>query len=628
MIDMILANSAAGLLDLNLNQSQKVLSSNSFVMSFKDYSTHILSGNPREGQSLKEVKDLLLGQVELVKKGEFPDWLMAAIINDLKLSQIQSQESNRSRADALVNAFVKGIPWQDQVERINRLTKITKQEIVDFANKNYGNNYAVIYKRTGEDKNIIKVTKPEITPVEVNRQDKSPFLQNIATTPVEDIKPVFIDYKTDLTQSKIKSDIPLYYKKNEENELFNLNIIVDIGGFHDKKIPVAAGYFDYLGTSKYTPSQLKEEFYKLGCSYNISAGDEETTISLSGLNENFDKALSLLEEVISDVKPNKEALDNLVLDILKVRSDNKLDREKILWDAMYSFGKFGEKSPYTHILSESELKALSPDELVAIIKNLPSYKQKVLYYGPLSSEDISSKLNAEHNVSAAGLMNPPEAVKFEEVPVNENQVYIVHYPDMVQAEILLMSKKEKYNKDLVPYYTMYNEYFGGGMSGILFQELRESKALAYGTFSSYTTPAKKERSHYSIAYIGTQADKLPEATSSLVELLTDLPSSDITFNSAKDNLIQKINTERITKSGVLYNMLAAQKLGLDYDIRQDVYNKVQNFTVEDIQKFQQENVKGSKYIFLILGDKNKLDTKSLEKYGPVKYLTMEEIFGY
>jgi predicted Zn-dependent peptidase len=328
------------------------------------------------------------------------------------------------------------------------------------------------------------------------------------------------------------------------------------------------------------------------------------------------------------VKPNKEALDNLVLDILKVRSDNKLDREKILWDAMYSFGKFGEKSPYTHILSESELKALSPDELVAIIKNLPSYKQKVLYYGPLSSEDISSKLNAEHNVSAAGLMNPPEAVKFEEVPVNENQVYIVHYPDMVQAEILLMSKKEKYNKDLVPYYTMYNEYFGGGMSGILFQELRESKALAYGTFSSYTTPAKKERSHYSIAYIGTQADKLPEATSSLVELLTDLPSSDITFNSAKDNLIQKINTERITKSGVLYNMLAAQKLGLDYDIRQDVYNKVQNFTVEDIQKFQQENVKGSKYIFLILGDKNKLDTKSLEKYGPVKYLTMEEIFGY
>jgi predicted Zn-dependent peptidase len=199
---------------------------------------------------------------------------------------------------------------------------------------------------------------------------------------------------------------------------------------------------------------------------------------------------------------------------------------------------------------------------------------------------------------------------------------------MVQAEILMMSRKDKYNKDLVPYSTMYNEYFGGGMSGIVFQELRESKALAYGTFSSYTTPPKKDRSHYNIAYIGTQADKLPEATSSLYGLLNDMPVSEITFSSAKDNLIQKINTERITKGGILYSMLAAEKLGLDYDIRRDVYGKAQNFTIADIQTFQQENVKDSKYTFLILGDKNKLDIKSLEKYGPVKYLTMEEIFGY
>ena len=628
MIDMILANSAAGLLDLNLNQSQKVLGSGSFVMGYKDYSTHILYGNPREGQKLEEVKDLLLGQVEKVKKGDFPDWLIEAIINDLKLSQIKEQESNRSRANALVDAFIKDIPWEDQVNRIDRLSKITKQDIIDFANKNYGNNYAVVYKKTGEDKNVRKVEKPEITPVEVNRQDKSPFLQNISTTPVEDIKPVFIDYKNDLTESKIKNDIPLYYKKNEENELFNLNFVIDIGGFHDKKIPIAASYFGYLGTSKYTPSELKEEFYKLGCSYSISSGDEETTISLSGLNENFDKAITLLENVISDVQPNKDALDNLVLDILKVRADNKLNKEKILWDAMYSYGKYGEKSPFSDILSESELKLLSPDELTAKIKSLPSYKHKALYYGPLSNEEISAKLNNHHNVSAAGLINPPEAVKYEEVPTNENIVYVVNYPDMVQAEILMLSRKEKYNKNLAPYITMYNEYFGGGMSGIVFQDLRESKALAYGTFSSFTTPPKKERSHYNIAYIGTQADKLPEAVKGLADLLTDMPSSEVTYNSAKDNLIQKINTERITKAGILGSYLSAQKLGLDYDIRKDIYDKAQSLSLDDIQKFQQEHVKGSKYTILVLGDKNKLDTKALEKYGTVRYLTLEEIFGY
>jgi predicted Zn-dependent peptidase len=628
MTDMILANSAAGLLDLNLNQSQKVLGSGSFVMTYKDYSTHIIYGNPREGQKLAEVKDLLLGQVEKVKKGDFPDWLISAIINDLKLSEIKSQESNRSRANALVDAFILGIPWEDRVNRIDRLSKITKQDIIDFANKNYGGNYAVVYKKTGEDKNIVKVEKPPITPVEVNRQDKSSFLQNISNTPVEDIKPVFIDYKTDLTESKIKNDIPLYYRKNEENGLFSLNFVIDIGGFHDKKIPIAASYFGYLGTSKYSPSELKEEFYKLGCSYSISSGDEETIISLSGLNENFDEALGLLENVISGIQPNKEALDNLVLDILKVRADDKLNKEKILWDAMYSYGKYGAKSPFTNILSEQELKAISPDELVDRIKSLPSFKHKALYYGPLSDGEIISKLNSYHNVSAGGLVNPPEAQVFEELPTNENTVYVVNYPDMVQAEILMLSRKEKYNKSLAPYLTMYNEYFGGGMSGIVFQDLRESKALAYGTFSSFTTPPKKERSHYNIAYIGTQADKLPEALKGLMDLLTEMPSSEITFSSAKDNLLQKINTERITKGGILMSCLAAEKLGLDYDIRKDIYEKAQTLTLDDIQKFQTEHVRGSKYTILVLGDKNKLDAKALEKYGTVKYLTPEEIFGY
>jgi predicted Zn-dependent peptidase len=628
MVDMVLANSAAGLLDLNLNQSQKVLGSSSFVMTFKDYSTHILSGNPRKGQTLEEVQALLLEQVEKVKKGEFPDWLPQAIINDFKLSEIKNQESNRQRADYLVNTFIKGIPLEDQVNRINRLSKITKAEIVEFAKSNYKDNYAVVYKKTGEDKNVQKVEKPQITPVEVNRQDKSPFLKSISDAQVESIKPVFIDYKTDLTETKINNDIPLLYKKNDENESFNLNFVFDIGGAHDRKIPVAAGYFDYLGTSKYTPSQLKEEFYKLGCTYSVSSGDEQTTISLSGLNENFDKALNLMEDVIRDVQPNKEALDNLVSDIIKVRADNKLNQDKILWDAMYSYGKFGAKSPYTNILSETELKALTPDELVNIIKSLPSYKHKALYYGPLSNEQVTEKITSHHKVSSAGLNNPPEPVMFTEQPTNDNIVYVVDYPDMVQAEIIMLSKKGLYDKEKVPYITMYNEYFGGGMSGIVFQEIRESKALAYSTFSSYTTPQRKDRSHYNIAYIGTQSDKLPEAMAGLTELMVNMPSSEITFNSARDNLISKLNTERITRGGILNSYLAAQKLGLDYDIRKDIYDKSASITIEDIQKFQNENVKDSKYTILVLGDKDKLDIKTLEKYGPVKYLTLEEIFGY
>ena len=628
MIDMILANSAAGLLDLNLNQNQKVLASGSFVVTNKDYSAHVLYGNPRDGQKLEQVKSLLLEQIEKVKKGEFPDWLISAIINDIKLSEIKSQESNRSRAGNIVEAFVKDVPWEDDVNRTQRLAGISRQDIIDFANKNYNDNYVVVYKRTGEDKNVQKVEKPQITPVEVNRQDKSDFLKEVSEMKTEDIKPVFVDYKNDLSVTGIKNDIPLLYKKNEENELFTLSIVFDIGDYNNKYLSMATGYFSYLGTSKYSPSQLKEEFYKLGCSYSISSGEDQTALTLSGLNENFDKAFILLESVINDLKPEDAALKNLVSDIIKVRADNKLDKEKILWDAMFSYGKYGQKSPYTDIMTEAELAAIDPMQLINAIKELPNYKQKILYYGPLSEDVLKTKLNNDYTLIPDNLKEAPVPVKYEELTTADNTVYVVNYPDMVQAEILMLTKKENYDKDKIPYIALYNEYFGGGMAGIVFQELRESKALAYSTFSSYTIPNKKEKAHYNLAYIGTQSDKLPEAMTGLFQLLNDMPESEITYNSAKDNLIQKFNTERITKAGILNSYLSAQKLGLDHDIRKDIYDKAQTLSLDDIKKFQAENIKDSKYTILVLGDKNKLDIATLSKYGTVKYLTLEEIFGY
>jgi predicted Zn-dependent peptidase len=628
LIDMILSNSSVGLLDLNLNQQQKVLSSTSSAILMKDYSVHYFEGSPRKGQKLEEVKELILQQIEKLKKGDFPDWMPQAIINNMKLDQIKSFESNRSRAGAMMNSFIRDVPWDKFITRINRLSKITKKDIVDFANKNYKDNYVVVYKRIGEDKNVTKVDKPQITPVDVNRQEQSDFLKNIAGMKEENIKPVFIDYKNDLTFGTIGKNIPVLYKQNVENELFNLNFVIDYGDYSNKMLSLAAGYFDYLGTSKYTASQLKEEFYKLGCSYAISSSDDQTIISLSGLNENMDKGLALLKEVLNDLQPDQEALDNLVQGILKSRSDAKLNKETILWDALLSYGIYGKNSPYKYILSEVELKQAKPEELIMILKSLPSYSQKVLYYGPSSIDEAIAKINLSKPFPDGELKTAPEPVKFSELPVNENNVYVANYDGMVQAEIIFLSTKSPFNKDLVPYISMYNEYFGSGMSGIVFQEIRESKALAYSAFSTYTTPGKKEKMHLNFSYIGTQADKLPEAMQSILELLNNMPESENTFESAKNNIIQKINTERITKGGIMMNYLASQKLGLDHDIRQDVYEKVQTLTMEDVKNFQDKYIKNSKYTILVLGDKTKLDAETLSKYGKVQYLNLEEIFGY
>lgn len=627
LISRILYNRTAGLIDIDLNQSQKVLEASAFVMDFKDYSSFLLYGKPRNGQSLEEVRDLLLAEIEKLKKGDFPDWLPEAIINNIKFEETKSLESNRSRAHAFVDAFILGIPWQDYISQTERLSKITKNEIVKFANERFENNYVISYKRKGENKNVRKVEKPLITPVNVNREVQSKFLTDLVNKPAPDIEPVFADYKNDIKQTSLSNGTPVYYIENTENSTFNLYYVLDFGTNSDKKLGLAIGYLEYLGTAKYSPSELKQEFFKIGCSFSVSSSVDQVYVSIGGLSDNFDKGLELFEEFLSDIQPNKDALDNLVNDILKVREDNKLSQDVILWDAMFSYAKYGPKSPFTNRLTEDELKSITPEELVSILKKLRSYPHMVLYYGPLSVEALASALNTKHVIQGEQLPLPRQT-EFEEKPTDENTVYFVNYKDMVQAEIVFLSKCGMYDKNKAPYISMFNEYFGSGMSGIVFQELRESRALAYAAFASYSTPQKKENSYYVFAYIGTQADKLKEAMNGTLEILNVMPESDITFNTAKNSLLNQIKTSRTTKASILFDFLAAKKRGLDYDIRKDIYGQVPSLTLNDVINFQEENVKNRNYAILILGDKNKVDMKALEKFGKVKELSLEEVFGY
>ncbi len=626
MLDMVLTNGTAGLIDINLNKKQKVLSSNSGPEVMKDYSYFSLSGKPKTGQTLDEVKSLLLSQIELVKGGEFPDWLLPAIINDLKLRNIKDIETNRGRANAFVEAFIMGESWKDYLETIDRLSKITKADIVKFANERLTNNYVIVYKRTGKDKDVVKVKKPKITPIKINRDLESDFVKSINESKVPEIEPVFVDYNKDIQKLTLKSNITLHYKENVENKTFELSYVFNMGNNNDKKLGIAIQYLKYLGNSKMTPEQVSQEFYKIGCSFNVSNSVDQVYVSLSGLSVNFEKGLTLFESLLSDPQPNKEAFDNLINDNLKKRKDAKLNVQNISRTFM-AYGVYGAKSPTTNILSEEELKALKAEELIQKIKELSGYEHHILFYGDIPANTIASTLNSKHQVPAV-LKAVPAEIKFTEQPTVENKIYHVDF-SMKQVQITMLQKSDyTYNKTLEPIVTMFNEYFGGSMNSIVFQELREARALAYTAYSLYSIPQKMDRSYFGRSYIATQTDKMLDALNGLNDLLNNMPESEKSFKLAKESVIQKLRTERITKAGVLWNYENAKKMGLDYDIRRDVFNKVPTLTFKDVKEFQEKTLKNKPHTFLILGDKKDIDFNALSKYGKVTYLTLEEIFGY
>ncbi len=625
LMNMILSNQRAGLIDLDLVKSQKVLDASCYVDANIDYSTHQFTIAPREGQTLEEAKDLLLAEIEKVKKGEFDDWLIQAVINDLKLSRMKAEETNQI-AHTFAISFTMNEDWSKYYSFIGELEKIKKADIVKFANDNYKNNYAVVYKRTGKDENITKVEKPEITAVTMNRELHSEFYKQIMDRKTKPISPVFLDYDRDISKSKLPSGIEFNYIRNDINDIFQLYFILDMGKFNDLKTELAVNYLPYIGTSKYSPDALSKEFFKLGINMSVSVSDDRCYVYISGLEKNLEKGLALLEHTLSNAKPDKEIYNEYVQGILKNRADAKLDKNTILWGAMYDFGKYGDRSPFTYQLSEEELKAIDPKELTDIIKNLLSYKHYLFYYGrdPKAAADIISRV---HKTDAAKLKDYPPAAEFKELETEESIVYVVDY-DMVQANVLLFSKDKQFDKELMPISRIFGEYFGGGLSSIVFQEIRESRALAYSAFAAFTTPDKPEKSHYVFGFVGTQPDKLQTATSAMLDLMNEMPKANIQFDQSREGVKKKIASERIRKTNIFWNYLASKERGIDYDVRKLIYSLTDTVTLDDLELFFNEHIKNKKFVFLILANKSMLDFDVLRQIGDVREIQLEQIFKY
>jgi predicted Zn-dependent peptidase len=397
-----------------------------------------------------------------------------------------------------------------------------------------------------------------------------------------------------------------------------------MGSDNNKKLALAVGYLDFVGTEKLSPKDVKKEFYKLGINYGVNTGGDKSYVTLSGLKENLPKGLILLEDLWDNAVADQESYDKYVAKILKSRTDGKTQKENILWNGLFNYGKYGENSRLRNIYNADELAQMNPDELVQIVKDLKSYKQRIFYYGNDITQAVTA-LNKSHKIPVE-LSDYPVAVKYKELETG-GLVNFVDY-DMVQAEMIFVSKGDKFDAEKLAQSLVFNTYFGSGLSSIVFQEIRESKSLAYAAFAAYSNGKKLDDANYTYAYIGTQANKLPEAVDAMLDLMNNMPEAEKQFEAAKIATLKKIAAERITKANIFWKYEGLKNRGIDYDNREEIYKAVEAMTMDDLKTFFNDNIKGGKYTALVIGNKNDLEMKSLEKLGKVQELEVDYLFNY
>ncbi len=626
VIAEVLSNGKAGLMDLNLEQKMKCLGSNAFSVSLAEYGTLALLGTPKEGQSLEELRNLLLGEIDNLKQGNFSDDLLPSVINNMKLAYYKSLEENEDRADQFVNAFINGQKWEDVVNRLNRISKITKAQIVEFAKQHLNNNYVAVYKKQGVDNNIKKIDKPQITPIPSNRDMQSDFVKSIINSHVAPIQPRFIDFKKDLTQSKTKKGLPVLYVQNKDNGIFTLAFMYKLGIEADNRLPIAANYMEYLGTDKMTAEEVKQQFYKLACNFNIKPSTQYTYVTLSGLSENMAQALELMENVLANAKVDTEAYKLYIDNVGKSRKDAMANQQQN-FRALIAYGKQGAYNSVTNIMTNKQLEETNPQVLIDLIKGLKDYQHTVLYAGPTALGELIAVVDKGHK-TIKKLKAVPAGKEYKYLTTPQNEVLIAPYDAKNIYMVQYHNENKQWNPENQALINLFNEYFGGGMNGIVFQEMRETRGLAYSASAFYDTPSRQGDPEYAQTFIISQNDKLMDCINGFNSIINNMPQADKAFDLAKQALTKRIATERTTKFAIINAYIEAQNQGIDYDLNEKVYKAIPTLQLQDLVNFEKEAMANKPYKYIILGNEKELDMKSLEKIGSIKRVSTEEIFGF
>ena len=173
-------------------------------------------------------------------------------------------------------------------------------------------------------------------------------------------------------------------------------------------------------------------------------------------------------------------------------------------------------------------------------------------------------------------MQPTPSNKVLIAPYEAKQIYMVQYSN----------RGEKFNPEVEPIRSLYNEYFGGGMNSIVFQEMRESRGLAYSAWAGIVTGGKAIYPYTVQTQIATQNDKMMDAIKTFNDIINNMPESEAAFKLAKEGIISRLRTDRIIKDNILWSYIYAQDMGMNVDKRIKQYNDVQKMTLQDVIDFQ------------------------------------------
>lgn len=530
MIGLILENGQCGLFDTDLARPGRVQSVGSDMTRLRDYLIHFCYVEPKEKQTLEEARDLLLAEIEKLRRGDFPAWLPKAAAANARLAMLVAGEERGEAAGMLKSRFIRGVTAASDLAEIAALEAITPEQVAAFAAKHYRNDVTV-YKRRGEPAHKVHAEKPPITPVTVPETLSAFAREWLALPEGAPSEPVFVDYRARLPRTEAAPGVGFYAVKNDRNERFSFGYSVPTGSLGDRKLSAALALLDRIGAAGMTADELRAECYQLAVSLHVDRSPFRTTVRVSGLQRNAEAAIALFFRALERAEVTPEALTALVDEVLLARENRRRDPDEQFHFAI-QYALYGGRANYAcDEMPESELRRLDPAELQERLRGFLSLPGDFCYYGPAEPETMLALVPRR---AAKGLL--PAERQYRIAPPAHDTVYLVDYPN-AGVKAALLRPDGIFAEPPLTFAALYRRYADRS----LFVELRERQAMAYAVGGTYSIPEIRPDNWSCFqSYIATSPDKLTAAMERLAERQLSPLEDQRLFESVRDAEISGI----------------------------------------------------------------------------------------
>lgn len=629
-MNLLANNSNTGTLN-KLVIDGELTSGGAFPMTFREQGRNVINviplydENQRRFESNKNAEKKALKAIQQIANGEFEDWAIEAIKNNMCRDYDLQMEFNENRANELMDAFIYNKDLGEVLNYKDEIMAITNEDIKRVAKQYLSDDYLALYIDEGDSKEKEKIKKPGYKPIEPPVGKQSLYATQFKTMPIGHVDEKFIDF-SDVQTKKLNDRSQMYYTQNPENNVFSLTLRYGVGEREFPKLGIAAELMNNAGImGAFEPQQLKEELSKINATCSVNADDNYLYITMRGYEETLPQACQLLARQILMPKLDDKQLSRIKGSILGNRQQRK-ENVSLLANALTQYIRYGEKSSYIEELTDKEVYELQIAELTGDINRAANYEAEIFYCGTLPFENAYAILS--QNLPLVANERPSQSPQDRPLaPVTENTVYFLPNTKAEQAQISFYMPMQKYDKKDDVLRDAFEQYFSGGFNGLVIDEIREKRSMAYSAGAAIMTPEVTGNPTCLIGSIGTQNDKANDAIDVFMGLINDMPKNANRIDNIKSYMRQEALSSHPDFRYKAQYLKMYQQMGYKGDPAEENLPKIDALTFDDIVKFYEENIKGKSYAIGIMGNPKDIDLKKLEKYGKVIKLNERKLFN-